>query len=134
MQYSSNSNEIADELSIAAMTGDLDQVVRLAELSGNTVLFDAKGWNAMHWASQEGYLEIVNYLLSCGVPPDIETLVEKLTPLAQAVGCGHIHIAERLLESGASPTRAFPFLGNITSVDIAQKYSTEEMCSLLSKW
>lgn len=60
------------------------------------------GWTALHFAVTGGNQAIVEWLLSVGADPNVQTEVGD-TPLHQAVGRGQPGIIRLLLEQGADP-------------------------------
>ena len=121
-----------DELSIAAAVGDFDLVVQLEKTIGSIEAMDAKGWTALHWACQEGHYNIVDFLIKRGASVNSLTVVERLSPLMQAVSWGYCDIVRLLLESGADASMKNDFLGGVLPIDIARKCGFNDIVNLLS--
>jgi ankyrin repeat protein len=88
----------------AAASGDLD-IVQLLLHSEDPNYRDRDGWSAIHWAAEEGHLEIVRFLL------DQETNVNTVSsygtsPLHCAANGGHISIVSLLLLQQADPLKS----------------------------
>ena len=94
---------LAEEKDIfkAVEKGNLDQVTQLVEKVKKLLeIKDETGMSLLHVAAFRGHKEIVEYLLSEGIDPDIEN-PRKLTPLMGAVYFGHKDTAAVLLDLGA---------------------------------
>ncbi|CAG8791792.1 14176_t:CDS:2, partial [Racocetra persica] len=82
---------------------DVESIRKLIEerkLGTNTC--DEYGNTALHYASQNGYLEIIDILLENGAEVNSEEK-NKLTPLHAAISNNHKEIAKKLLGKGANP-------------------------------
>ncbi|KAA8544585.1 hypothetical protein F0562_022556 [Nyssa sinensis] len=85
----------------AARYDDIDDVISLASAGVSLDSKDSQGRTALHMASANGHLDIVDYLISSGV--DVNTSnVEKNTPLHWACLNGHVEVVKKLILAGAS--------------------------------
>jgi hypothetical protein len=89
----------------AAYKGDLLTVERLIAEGVDINVWDSHGRSALIFAIIGGHFQIVHHLVKVGawVDPFDEDSVF-MTPLMRAAECGHLEIAECLLEHGANPT------------------------------
>lgn len=126
-----DSNSIADELSIAASLGEFQQVKDLLDTGASPAVPDYRGWFAIHWACQEGHLEIASLLIHSGADPNSLTVIEEITPLIQAVGGGHTDVVKLLLQHGADPEVQISFLGGVSPVKLAKKHKFREISAML---
>ena len=76
-------------------------------MGANLQATNDKGATALHLASQNGHLLIVETLIQSGTEIDAQTL-QGATPLHRAVRAGHEHITQVLLENGADIMRSLP--------------------------
>ena len=60
------------------------------------------GLNPLHFASQNGHLSVVEYLISKGVDPNAQDN-DGWTPLHYACDCGHLPVVEYLISKKADP-------------------------------
>ncbi|KAM3722953.1 Acyl-CoA-binding domain-containing protein [Dirofilaria immitis] len=82
-------------------------------LAGNLGLLaenDENQLTALHWASDRGRLELVDFLVSAGADVNIQDY-DGQTPLHYAVSCSHRSVVGFLLKKGADPAVA-DFEGN----------------------
>ena len=94
---------LAEEQDIfkAVEKGDLDQVKKLVEKDKKLLVStNQNGSSPLHAAAFAGHTDIVDYLLSEGIDPDIPN-PGKITPLMGAVYFGHKETADILLGNGA---------------------------------
>ena len=63
---------------------------------------DGDNWTPLHFASLQGYLAIVQFLLYKGVEVDPVESLANTTPLTQASAEGHVPVVEALLDKGAN--------------------------------
>ncbi|KAL4003285.1 Ankyrin repeat family protein [Acanthocheilonema viteae] len=93
---------------------DEDNIEKLKNLlAGNLELLEEKNENqltALHWASDRGKLELVDFLVGAGADVNIQDYGGQ-TPLHYAVSCSHRSVVDFLLKKGADPTMA-DFEGN----------------------
>lgn len=93
-----------EELVEACKEGRLNDVKRLLEDEGSALdprQRDEDGWTPLHYASQEGHLPVVEYLLEKGCNAGAEASDNRTTPLHLACGKGHVEVASRLLQARA---------------------------------
>ncbi|EJW84986.1 hypothetical protein WUBG_04104 [Wuchereria bancrofti] len=82
-------------------------------LVGNLGLLEERNENqltALHWASDRGKLELVEFLVDAGADVNIQDYGGQ-TPLHYAVSCSHRSVTDFLLKNGADPAVA-DFEGN----------------------
>ena len=93
-------------LRLASESGDLDAL--RAQIAGGALVNDVgKGsWTALHRATQRGYVDIVNELLSNGADISATTHNGRYTALHIACREGHHEIARTLVNQGANPRGA----------------------------
>ncbi|VDN02713.1 unnamed protein product [Thelazia callipaeda] len=91
--------------------GNIDKLKDL--LDGNPGLLEERDENqltALHWASDRGKLELVEFLTGAGANVNIQDY-DGQTPLHYAVSCTHRSVVDFLLRKGADPVIA-DFEGN----------------------
>ncbi|KAL1540148.1 GA-binding protein subunit beta-2-like [Salvia divinorum] len=92
--------ETIDALLEAARYDDIDDLMSIASAGVSLDSKDSEGRTALHMASANGHLNIVDYLVRNGV--DVNACnMEKNTPLHWASLNGHIEVVKRLILSGA---------------------------------
>ncbi|KAG1371112.1 putative ankyrin repeat-containing protein P16F5.05c [Cocos nucifera] len=85
----------------AARYDDIEDVVSLYSVGVSLNSKDSQGRTALHMASANGHLDIVEYLISNGA--DINAAnSEKNTPLHWSCLNGHIEVVKTLIQNGAS--------------------------------
>ncbi|XP_073040870.1 uncharacterized protein [Primulina eburnea] len=90
----------SDALLEAARYDDIDDLMSIASQGVSLNLKDSEGRTALHMASANGHINIVDYLIHNGV--DINACnVEKNTPLHWACLNGHIEVVKHLILAGA---------------------------------
>nr|GEY84957.1 hypothetical protein [Tanacetum cinerariifolium] len=97
-------SEHVDSLLEAARYNDLYDVKSLASIGVSLDSKDAEGRTALHMASANGNIDIVNYLISNKVDVNARN-VEDNTPLHWACLNGHIEIVKILIIAGADVSR-----------------------------
>ncbi len=94
-------------LQIASWEGHLAVVKRLTnnelppELNADPNLLNQHGWTALHFATKYNHNDIVEWLLTHHVDPNIQERLDGNTALHQAIIHHHLDIAQTLLEHGA---------------------------------
>lgn len=87
-------------LCLAALTGKLEAVKRLVRANGDPILRDASARNSLHFACAGGWVDVVGYLLNCGVSPNDNTAIQP--PLLHvAAAAGSYEICRLLLDHHA---------------------------------
>ena len=95
----------------ACREGDLEQLRALVEQNGSDLdARDTYGRTAMHWACEEGHLEVLQYLIQCGADIRIPDGVAR-TPMHWACFGGHLDCVRHLRENGA----------HVNAIDCEQK-------------
>ena len=116
----------------AAKRGSLD-AVKKAIGKGAEVDAVIKGWTPLMWASQEGYISIVDFLLEAGADVNFAD-PGGFTPLKQAVGESHVDLAELLLLRGADVSFRCTTDGGGTVLHTAGAYGRTACVSLLLRY
>ncbi|MEK1829568.1 ankyrin repeat domain-containing protein [Priestia megaterium] len=83
-----------------AAYGDLGKIKKLLDFGIDVNTRDEGGYTMLHWATQEGHLEVIRFLISRGSSIHLED-EEGFTPLYIASGEGYIEIIEWLIKNGA---------------------------------
>lgn len=92
---------VVELLAEAARRGCVEGTLECLAQGAPAASRDIHGWTALHYAAAEGRLEVCRVLLEFG--GDIDALLpDRSTPLMLAVEEGHLHLAQLLLERGAS--------------------------------
>ena len=82
-------------LHVAAAFGSLDTVKVLLELGADPTAGDDYGFNALHWAAQQGRMEVAKHLVEqAGLKPVPDRL--QRTPAALAKANGHAAVSDYL--------------------------------------
>jgi hypothetical protein len=89
-----------DALHVAAVSGDVEEVITLVEEGADVEAVDAGGWRALHLAASEGHTEVAVTLLEAVADVEAE-LASGERPLFIAAQRGHVEVARTLLEAGA---------------------------------
>jgi len=113
------------DLAWAVKNGDMDQVKELVEGKGADVNAAIDGRLPLHYASDYGQLEVIQYLLSKGANIDSADK-HGISPLLAAIWEGHTSCVKFLVEKGASKSGTAP--DGSSYVEAAEK---EEIKALL---
>jgi len=113
------------DLAWAVKNGDMDQVKELVEGKGVDVNAAIDGRLPLHYASDYGQLEVIQYLLSKGANIDSADK-HGISPLLAAIWEGHTSCVKFLVEKGASKSGTAP--DGSSYVEAAEK---EEIKALL---
>jgi ankyrin repeat protein len=119
----------------AARRGDLDAVRRLVETGADVNTPHGDGMTALHWAAENGDVEIVEVLIYAGAHLEAVTRNGGYTPLHLASAVGRLETMEALLQAGADVSRgtttgvtALHYAGasgSATAVDLLLEYGAE---------
>lgn len=124
-------NEFVSLLIDGARHGDVEDVLEALKGGANVNAQDDLGRTALHMASANGRLELVQLLLEAGA--DVGTCnVEKNTPLHWACLNGHVQVVALLLKYGASPTALNTY--DRTPMDEALLFEKEEVMHVIRKF
>ncbi|KAK3003682.1 hypothetical protein RJ639_018452 [Escallonia herrerae] len=85
----------------AARYDDIEDLISLGSTGLSLDSMDSEGRTALHMASANGHVDIVDYLISNRVDVNSSN-AEKNTPLHWACLNGHVEIVKRLILAGAS--------------------------------
>jgi ankyrin repeat protein len=113
------------DLAWAVKNGDMDQVKELVEGKGVDVNAAIDGRLPLHYASDYGQLEVLQYLISKGAKIDSPDK-HGISPLLAAIWEGHTSCVMFLVEKGASKSGTAP--DGSSYVEAAEK---EEIKALL---
>ena len=86
---------------LAACTGDLDSIRRLAEQGTDIDAKDKFGWTALHWAASMNQKVITEFLLSRNANINVRTNNNE-TPLLHSIRSGALVLSELLISKGAN--------------------------------
>jgi ankyrin repeat protein len=117
-------------LMMAAYNGSYNLVTHL--VTQRSVEVNHPGWSALHYASTNGHLEIVRFLLDNGAYVDPES-PNGTTALMMAARGGHIQIVKLLIDRGANISNSNQL--NLTAIDFALANNQTEIADgLKSRW
>jgi ankyrin repeat protein len=85
----------------AAMSGDIEKVRALIKQGADVNAAQGDGTTALHWAAENGHLEMTSVLLFAGARLEAATRNGAYTPLHLASEAGHAAVIEALLRAGA---------------------------------
>ena len=86
----------------AAMRGDADEVRELLRAGADVNAAQGDGMTALHWAAENGQLELADVLVFAGANLEAATRLGGFTPLMVAGRAGHAGIARLLADAGAN--------------------------------
>ena len=113
----------------AAANGYADAIVRHIENGGDVNKTNRRGYSALHFAANSGYVEVVRVLVANKVEVNAAANKYGKTGLHYAARHGRKEIATLLLENGAN-VNALDRSGR-TPVDIAEHYRRSDTAALL---
>ncbi len=121
-------------LVLAAVFGDIEKFAELLAEGKDVNDVDGFGNNALHRASYNGRLEIVQMILQNDrQKEDLNRRGDKgLTPLAMAAAAGRYAVCKALLEEGADPN--IGDIDNKTALVLAAKAEWKDIVLLLLKY
>lgn len=70
--------------------------------------YGAPAGNSLYFASTRGDFDMVDLLISCGLPVNVTRVPSKDTPLGAAIRGGHDRVASLLMENGADVSLGLP--------------------------
>jgi uncharacterized protein len=115
----------------AAMEGDLTQLKALIEGGADVNASQGDGMTALHWAAENGHVEMVETLLFAGAFPNSATRNGAYTPLHLGAKAGRAGSVEALLVGGADP--AAKTVTGVTALHFAAaSAAVESVISLLT--
>lgn len=115
---------------VLARLGDFEKIKSLIE--AKPILLNQKdknGESLLHKVAGYGHLDICKYLISKGIPVDIEIPDAKATPLMMAVSFNNFEVVEYLLSVGANINKQD--LNGVSSMHYAVSRNLLKMASLL---
>ncbi|UCG66969.1 MAG: ankyrin repeat domain-containing protein, partial [Deltaproteobacteria bacterium] len=123
-----NSLEPPKSLHEVAIEGDLDRVKAMLAGGANVNAWDQLNASALHYACQQGNIEVAELLIAKGARVD----AGRATPLHYAVEKGHKEVVELLIAKGANvnATRGYPAEGD-TPLHSAARGGHKEIVELL---
>ena len=86
----------------AAVDGELEKVIEYLKANPTAMTERDAGRTPLHWASESGRTNVVEYLLSIGVDAKLGD-AERFTPLHSAAAFRHTGVVKSLLDHGADP-------------------------------
>ena len=120
---------VEQDILYAAAKGYADAIVRHIENGGDVNKTNRRGYSALHFAANSGYVEVVRVLVANKVEVNAAANKYGKTGLHYAARHGRKEIATLLLENGAN-VNALDRSGR-TPVDIAEHYRRSETAVLL---
>jgi ankyrin repeat protein len=87
----------------AAMRGDVEAVRALVKQGADVNAAHGDGMTALHWAAENGSVEIAQILVTAGASTSAVTRHGGFTPLHVAARAGRAEVAKALLAAGADP-------------------------------
>src|SRR6187397_1709110 len=90
-------------LADAAMRGDLEAVRTLLKQGVEVNAAQGDGMTALHWAAEQGNVEMAKLLVFAGAELDAITRIGGHTPLHVAAEAGSGAVVKVLLDGGANP-------------------------------
>ncbi|MBI1791001.1 MAG: ankyrin repeat domain-containing protein [Acidobacteria bacterium] len=94
--------DLNDDLLAAARKGDAAAVKELLGKGANVNARSPYGVTPVHFASQNGHLEVLRILLENGADPNLRDTFYNFAPLARAADKGHVAVVKLLLDKGAT--------------------------------
>ena len=113
----------------AAMNGNLVEVRSLIESGADVNASQGDGMTALHWAAENGDVDMVRALLFAGAFPDATTRNAAYTPLHLGARAGRSGTVEALLMGGADPTSRT--VTGVTPLHFAASAAAAESVELL---
>lgn len=118
----------ADDLFMAAVSGNNGQIGRLISQGLNVNVANAEGETALHMASARGHYSTVIYLINNGAHVNART-IKNWIPLHHAVRFRHANIANYLLQRGSSAGARTS--DGLSAIDMAKNTNDQRMLSIM---
>jgi len=118
----------ADDLFMAAVSGNNGQIGRLVSQGLNINIANAERETALHMAAARGHYSTVIYLIHNGAHVNART-VKNWIPLHHAVRFRHANIANYLLQRGSSAGARTS--DGLSAIDMARNVNDQRMLSIM---
>lgn len=118
------------DIILFAMHGETDKLASLLENDAYPDECDDNLRTALHWAAQEGHMDIIDHLIHHGAALDLVDS-DGFTPLSIAVGENSPLLVNRLLNAGASTNIVNPHDRNTTALHLACAWNYLEVAKIL---
>ena len=109
----------------AAARGDVETVRSLVKQGADVNAAQGDGMTALHWAAEEGSLELAEVLIYAGARVDALTRLGSYTPLHLASQWGHAAVVKALLAAGAD-ANALTTTGGVRPLHFAAESGSVE--------
>jgi len=97
-------NERWGPLAAASLNGNCEAIISLIINGAPVEAQTNQNFTALHIAAANGNLGAVERLLNAGADPNTKSSINLWSPLLSALSNGHLEVADKLLEGGASAT------------------------------
>jgi uncharacterized protein len=116
----------------ACKFASLTDAVKYYELGADINSLDNFGWSALMWASQEGYTDIVKYLIENKADINYADITNGWTALIAACFKGHADIVSLLIEGGADVNPDVTGFRNTSSpLRYAERFGHSDIAEML---
>lgn len=129
--------QASDDLSRAAIAGDIQAVKDTVKSGENVNDIDKWGWTALMWSVYYGNIPVANWLLEQGADPNIKSKKEYgsylpgTTALILAASYNHPDAVEALLKKNADAN--YVDRKGKMAIDYAREYEFDNCVALLQK-